>query len=270
MNDRLQGEQWYSHLSHVPVSLKGRSMQAGKLLWWCAFTVVLTCVGGGLAACSLFAYDDEIPAYGRTDELLVGLPLREAKQVTVRVRNFGCNAVSVGSGVIAAPDLLLTNAHVIAGAEEVEITLWDGETFAASVLDATVTEDLALVRVEGDLTGGGRAAIARFAISDPLDGTFLFVVGYPGGGRLRKSTGSLLEYREVDGVRSLVMSNEVAPGNSGGPVFDENARVVGIVRALLESGQGLAIPVGIVDEVQRRLVEEPGTAQIPSCKDFAR
>lgn len=186
---------------------------------------------------------------------------RSAEAATVRVRNLGCDALSKGSGVVVGDRELITNAHVVAGADKLEITTWDGRTLDAVVEDATVTADLARVRVDADLPPA-----ASFASTDPLPGDPLAVYGFPGGGPLEVSTGALVSYAAVDGQRSFVMSNRVRPGNSGGPVFGSGGEVVGIVRALLvEKDEGVAIPVSVVTA---SLDAASASAAVPGCGAF--
>lgn len=194
-------------------------------------------------ACGVLRPDAGAPDYAALQERLAASTAeRRAEAATVRIRNLGCSALSTGSGFVVGDRELVTNAHVIAGAEKLEITTWDGHTFEAAVEGATLASDLARVRVDADLPPA-----ARLASSDPVPGDALRVYGYPGGGALDVEDGRLLSYADVDGRRSFVMSNKVRPGNSGGPVFGAGGEVVGVVRALLvDQDQGVAIPAGQV------------------------
>lgn len=194
-------------------------------------------------ACAVLRPDAGAPDYAALhDRLATAASERDAEAATVRIRNLGCAALSTGSGFVVGERELVTNAHVVAGAETLEITTWDGHTFEAAVEGATLASDLARVRVDADLPPA-----ARLASSDPVPGDLLRVYGYPGGGALDVETGQLVSYAEVDGRRSFVMSNKVRPGNSGGPVFGAGGEVVGVVRALLvDQDQGVAIPAGEV------------------------
>jgi S1-C subfamily serine protease len=195
---------------------------------------------------------------------------RRAEQATVRIRNLGCEALSTGSGVVIGERELLTNAHVIAGAETLEINLWDGTTLSAAVRSAVSADDLAIVEVDSPLTGDGRAAVAEFASADPPVGTPLLVFGFPGGLRFTVDKGEVESYAEVDGERSIIMTNPVVPGNSGGPVFDDTGAVVGIVRArLVDTGNGVAIPVSTVDAALAVMRDAPGGGAV-GCDVFVQ
>lgn len=213
-------------------------------------------------ACAVIRPDLGAPDYGAVRSGIAGAEARRsAEAATVRIRNLGCDALSTGSGVVVGENELITNAHVVAGADSLEITTWEGRTLGASVEGATIASDLARVRVDADLPPA-----ARFASTDPLPGDPLAVYGYPGGGPLEVSTGSLVSYAQVDGQRSFVMSNRVRPGNSGGPVFGDDGTVVGIVRALLvEEDEGVAIPATVVTAT---LGASAGSAAVPDCTAF--
>ncbi|MCC7076743.1 MAG: trypsin-like peptidase domain-containing protein [Acidimicrobiia bacterium] len=224
--------------------------------------VLLAC---SLIACAVIRPDIGGPDYGETS-VAADSPERRAEQATVRIRNLGCGAISLGSGVVIGARRLLTNAHVIAGAERLEVNLWDGTTVDARVVGASVEGDLAIVEVEEDLVTQNDAAVADLAPADPTEGQPLMVFGFPEGGRFRISRGRLMGYEDIDGQRSLVLSNRVEEGNSGGPVFDMEGRVVGIVRAkFVDSGEAIAIPVSTL----RSLVSgSAASGPVPECGAF--
>lgn len=231
---------------------------------WGATLVAPACAIMLLGACSVVRPDVGAPDYGETS-VAAASNERKAEQATVRIRNLGCGAISVGSGVVIAPKRLLTNAHVIAGAEHLEVNLWDGTTVEARVVGASVGGDLATVEVAEDLTANDSAVVA-FSPSDPEVGQPLMVFGFPEGGRFRISRGELVGYQDIDGQRSMVLSNRVEQGNSGGPVFDTEARVAGVVRAkFVESGEAIAIPA---TSVQSLLAGAASSGPVPPCGAF--
>ena len=231
-------------------------------------SVVVLCVVA-LAGCAIVRPGSGAPDYeGNRAKVAGGASLRAAEQATVRIRNLGCGALATGSGVVISPTRLLTNAHVIAGAETLEISLWDGSTLEAEVTGSRRRTDLATVDVAIDLTGEKNAAVASFAAEDPVAGDALFAFGFPGGGGFSVLDGEAIGYAEVEGVRSLLMTNKVVPGNSGGPVFDSAGQVAGIVRAqLVESGDGVAIPVSQVQASLASLETGPSGARV-ACGAF--
>jgi S1-C subfamily serine protease len=157
--------------------------------------------------------------------------------------------VGHGSGVVvdAAAGYVLTNFHVIRGAELAEVTFGDGRAVAGQVIGTDPVSDLALVKVAAD----GLAA-AAFGDSDNLSvGQVVLALGNPDGDRvvitsgiisalgrrLRGPTGRLLE--------GLIQTDALFnPGMSGGPLVNAAGQVVGINTASLVEAQGinLAIP----------------------------
>ena len=148
-------------------------------------------------------------------------------------------AVATGSGIlIGAGGEVLTNAHVVEDCRSIELTFADGGAEAATLLARDEQNDLAVVR-------GGRkrdaAAVAAFREAPPLRaGDSVVALGYPLAGVL--ATGANLTVGNVsalaglrDDSRYIQMSAPTQPGNSGGPLLDTSAHVVGIVTAKLDA-----------------------------------
>lgn len=175
---------------------------------------------------------------------------RIVRQGTLRVRARGCVGVGSGSGFAIAERVLATNRHVVAGADVLQVSTWDGRSFDVAVSGVAVANDLAVVVVEGDLPQTLEPG------EPPPAGAHVTAVGYPGGDAIDFAPGRVLDY--LDGrpfeQRSTTMrvSSRVIPGNSGGPLVDAEGRVVGIVFALeVATGHGLAIPIdALVDDMQ--------------------
>lgn len=156
-----------------------------------------------------------------------------------------------GSGfAITSDGLIVTNHHVIEGAEQLEVALHDGQKFSARVVGSDPETDLAVLQLEGakDLP------VVEFADSKALEvGDWVVAIGNPMGldhsasvgiisGRGR---GSLGLYDTDSYIDFLQTDADIAPGSSGGPLFDLNGRVVGITTAVgAGSGPGFAIPSG--------------------------
>ena len=185
---------------------------------------------------------------------------RKARKLTVRVRNVSCLGVGVGSGFAIAKDVLVTNRHVLAGAQSIEVSTWDGRTLSATRAEVGVLGDLGLAYVSGRLPQVGTYG------APPRAGDAVTVVGYPGGGELTFSRGTVLDLRPgrrygIEG-RIMRLTARVIPGNSGGPVLDRRGKVAGVVYAYeIATGLGLAIPV----DTLRRLVREGGYEPVPPC-----
>jgi S1-C subfamily serine protease len=185
---------------------------------------------------------------------------RKAERLVVRVRNVNCLGLGTGSGFALDEHTLVTNRHVLAGAERVEVSTWDGHTLRASTGKVGALVDMGIAPVEGTLPSAGAV------YADPRADSRIAVVGFPGGGPLTFSGGRILDF--IDGSlygipgRIMRLTAQIEPGSSGSPVLDDRGRVVGIVYAIeLSTGLALAIPVGTL----RALVDRGGYEPIPSC-----
>ena len=185
---------------------------------------------------------------------------RRAQRLTVRVRNLTCEGVVTGSGFALAGDLLVTNRHVLAGAEELEVSTWNGRAVQVGSARVGALGDVGLVSVEERLPLAGEFGPA------PETGDLVTVVGYPRGGPLTLSEGAVVD--RVDGENLgvpgsvLRLTAHVEPGNSGGPVLDRRGQIAGIVYARQRgTGFALAIPV----DTFRRLARVGGYEDVPAC-----
>ncbi|HEY6637194.1 MAG TPA: MarP family serine protease [Solirubrobacterales bacterium] len=179
--------------------------------------------------------------------------VRTASGSVVRVLGTACGLGVEGSGWVAAPGFVVTNAHVVAGETDTTVT----PAGTDSALDATAvhydpTNDLALLRVSGldDTPLAFASAVER--------GTPGAVVGYPENGPLTitparvGATGPVItqdSYGLGPVTRQLTaLRGEVHSGNSGGPLVDGEGEVMGTVFAATTQGKpgGYAVPNGVV------------------------
>jgi S1-C subfamily serine protease len=182
----------------------------------------------------------------------------------VRVLSTACGLGVEGSGWVAGPGLVVTNAHVVAGAEDTTVTTQDGVEFEATAVYYAPEQDLALLRIGADLPALPLASESR-------QGSSAAVLGYPENGPYALSPARIGETRStvsqdsygngpierpITALRGLVRS-----GNSGGPVVDGHGRVVGTVFAATTGGPagGFAIPPDAVREALPRAGEPVGT-----------
>jgi hypothetical protein len=152
-------------------------------------------------------------------------------------------AHSLGTGfVVRADGWIATNLHVVAGGgARVVVTLRDGrELPVVDLLAASTEHDLALVRV--DARGLPVLAIGNSDAMRPGDP--IVAIGNPMGLEDTVSNGLVSARRKVDGgLEVLQVSAPIAPGSSGGPLFNDRGEVVGVATAVLTSGQNLAFGV---------------------------
>jgi S1-C subfamily serine protease len=195
----------------------------------------------------------------------------QARASVVRILGTACGLGVEGSGWVAGPGVVVTNAHVVAGQDDTEV-LPGGEEpgLPARAVHFDRRNDLAVLRVVGlDLPGlrlaprvraGSGAAILGF----PLDGPYRVRAARLGETRdvfAQDSYGSGRVRRTVVGLRGRVQ-----PGNSGGPVVDGRGRVVATVFAATVSGPrgGYGVPNATV---RRALADTRGSVSTGPCAD---
>jgi S1-C subfamily serine protease len=176
----------------------------------------------------------------------------------VRVLGTACGLGVEGSGWVAAPGLVVTNAHVVAGEQDATVTTQAGASMEATAVHYDPENDLALLRVDADLPP---LQIAP----EPRSGMAAAVLGYPENGPYFVAPARLGETRDTISedsygrgpVRRPIASlrGEVRSGNSGGPLVDDRGRVLGTVFAATTTGTpgGFAIP----DEVVETALDAP-------------
>jgi len=163
----------------------------------------------------------------------------------------GQTPTSVGSGVIFDSNgWILTNHHVIEGAQSLTVRLADGRTFPATVYGTDTLSDLAIVKV--DATGLATAALGDSSKLRP--GETVIAIGNPLGEYTNSVTTGVVSglNRSIDlstgSLDDLIQTDAaINPGNSGGPLLDAAGRVIGINTAQAGSAQGIgfAIPVNL-------------------------
>ncbi len=169
---------------------------------------------------------------------------------------------SSGSGfLISADGYIVTNNHVIEGADEINVTLKDGRELKAKLIGRDENTDLAVIKVEGT----GFTFVAFENAAKPRVGDWVIAVGNPFGlggtatagivsayGRnLNDESSTYVDYVQIDAP--------INRGNSGGPSFDIYGRVIGVNSAIFSPtggsvGIGFAIPADIADSITKQLI----------------
>jgi S1-C subfamily serine protease len=180
-------------------------------------------------------------------------PLQESFRSVAVVRA----GTSEGAGFLVGADTLLTAAHVVQGRERVVVIFDDpGAEIPAAVETRWTSADLARLRLD-------RAAERPSVVlrdEEPSVGETVYAVGAPGGD-LSVTKGIVSGRRRLDGRRYAQTDAAVNPGNSGGPLVDEQGAVVGLVvtKARQQEGSALALEGGEIDA----LLDQPGDNDPP-------
>ena len=170
---------------------------------------------------------------------------------------FGQPATGIGSGIVISPDgYILTNRHVVEGAQALSVELQDGTTYDARLIEQATDNDLALIKVEA--TGMTAAKIAESAATEI--GQTTLAIGSPLGTYTETVTRGILSAigRDVTvqdeqtgrptTLRNLLQTDAaINPGNSGGPLLDASGAVIGINTAVAGGAQGLGFAIPIND-----------------------
>jgi serine protease Do len=168
-----------------------------------------------------------------------------------------------GSGFFISPDgYLVTNNHVVENAEDVSITLENGDKFPATLIGADARTDVALLKVKASQ----RFPYVKFSDKDPRVGDWVLAVGNPFGLGGTVTAGIISAHNRDIGSGPydyLQIDAAVNPCNSGGPSFNLNGEVVGMNTAIFSpSGENVGIafdvPAPLVKEVVGQL-QEHGT-----------
>jgi len=167
----------------------------------------------------------------------------------------------MGSGTIIGPEgQILTNNHVVAGAERIGVTLADGRVLEGRVAGTCSSHDVAIVGVKGE-----KLPAAELGDSDRLRvGQRVFAIGNPfglaGGPTVTSGVISALN-RSIESpggvIENLVQTDAaINPGNSGGPLVDVKGRVVAINTAIIPFAQGIgfAIPINSAKECTNEIM----------------
>ena len=171
----------------------------------------------------------------------------------------GVTDEQVGSGVITRADgVIVTNYHVVANSEVIDVALVDGRRFRAELVGADAATDLAVLQIEASSLPN-----ADWSDSDDVEvGQMVWAIGNPFGldrtltygivsavGRRGVLESPYQEFLQTDAA--------INPGNSGGPLVDVHGRVVGITTAIVGkdySGIGFAIPSNVARQVSEEIL----------------
>ena len=179
-------------------------------------------------------------------------------RVTNRVRR------GVGSGFIVAPDgLIVTNSHVVYGAQALAVTLDNGTVRPARVVGQDPIFDIAVIQISTE--SNERLPLVEFGDSDAAQvGDEVVTIGNPLGLKQTLTRGvisalnRLLPEKPLSLSRTMIQTDAaINPGNSGGPLLDRCGKVIGMTTEIIAEAQGLgfAVPANLIRAVLPLLVE---------------
>jgi serine protease DegQ len=175
---------------------------------------------------------------------------------------------NLGSGVVASSNgYVLTNHHVIEGAEEIQVSLADGRVVPAQVVGADPETDLAVLKVDAD-----KLPAITFGQSESLRvGDWVLAIGNPFGVGQTVTLGivSALErtHLGINTFENFIQTDAaINPGNSGGALVDGAGNLVGINSAIYtrtggSQGIGFAIPVSLARQVMEQIIRDGGVTR---------
>ncbi|HET7291538.1 MAG TPA: Do family serine endopeptidase, partial [Vicinamibacteria bacterium] len=172
---------------------------------------------------------------------------------------------SLGSGFVIDKDgYILTNRHVIEGADEVNVTFPDGKRYEAKMVGRDPRTDVALLKIEPKEA----LTVLELADSDQTEpGEWVMAIGNPFGLGGNSVTVGVVSYRgrpltlgtQGTSVDMIQTDAAINPGNSGGPLLDSRGRVVGINTLIItqgvpqSAGVGFAVPINVAKEILPQL-----------------
>ncbi|MGC2655957.1 MAG: acid resistance serine protease MarP [Mycobacterium sp.] len=211
-----------------------------------------------------------VVAVATPDAALASNPVVAATQASVvKVHAIApsCQKVLEGSGFVLSPDRVMTNAHVVAGADTITVAV-NGNPYDATVVSYDPSVDIAILAAPNL-----PAQPLAFADEAAKTGTDALVMGYPGGGDFQATPARVRETIQLSGpdiYRNATVTREVytvratvEQGNSGGPMIDLNGRVLGVVfgAAVDDNDTGFVLTA---KEVDGQLAKIGDTQQVPT------
>jgi len=172
-----------------------------------------------------------------------------------------------GSGsVLDKQGHILTNFHVVEGARDIQVTLFDGKSYEATPVGGDASSDVAVIKIEAPSES---LFPVTFADSSRLRvGQRVFALGNPFGLERTLTIGIIssldrtLPTRNNRTVKSVIQTDAaINPGNSGGPLLDSHSRLIGMNTAIASrtgqsAGVGFAIPANMIQRVVEQLIED--------------
>jgi S1-C subfamily serine protease len=220
---------------------------------------------GGLAETELTAEERvNIAVYENVNRSVVNINTKGVRGEAFFLIEIPSEGAGSGS-VLDQQGHILTNYHVIEGAREIQITLFDGKEYAAELVGEDPLTDVAVIRIKAPA-----ASLYPVTLGDSTHlkvGQRVFAIGNPFGLERTLTTGIIsslnrsLPSRNGRTIKSIIQIDAaINPGNSGGPLLDSHSRLIGMNTAIASrtgqnTGVGFAIPVTSIARVVPQLIE---------------
>lgn len=208
--------------------------------------------------------------YERTSPSVVNIEVVSRSEESINLLD-----VSSGSGFIYDNEgHVVTNAHVISGAEEIRVTFNDGYLTSGEIIGVDTYSDLAVLKVEVDeerllpltLMNSDEVRVGErvIAIGNPFGLASSMTVGIVSGLGRNLRSAELIDSSAIPGFQNpaiIQIDAQINPGNSGGPLFNSRGDVIGVNTAIRSNsgvfeGVGFAVPANTVQRVVPELIEE--------------
>ena len=193
------------------------------------------------------------------------------KASTVKIQGEACKRIQEGSGFVVAEDVIVTNAHVVAGEESIDVVRPDGRRLRATVVLFNPAKDIAVLRVP-------RLELAPVPRARARAGDTGAVFGHPGGqAEVRAAPARISDEVTAHGEdiygreterQVFILAANLQPGDSGGPLVDTEGRAVGVAFAIApdKAGTAYALTSNELDAVIRAYNANPNNrADTQSC-----
>lgn len=170
-----------------------------------------------------------------------------SKTTVAKVRAYHPNGtVTLGSAVLLGGERLVTNCHVTATAQSLQI-VHHGRSWRAEVEVQDSNHDLCILRAPG-ITGTAAVAATSLTV-----GQQVFSAGFPGGNQLAATAGRIVALHDYDGAEVIQVSAPFDYGASGGGLFDEDGRLIGIITFKARAGgeYHFALPIAWAKNLDR-------------------
>jgi len=165
---------------------------------------------------------------------------------------------ALGSGFLVSRDRIATNRHVVEGMKEAYVVFSDGAIKrVSSVVADSIQQDLIILTAET----GNRPPLPFGDELSLQQGDPVYALGAPKGLELSFTNGIVSSFRKSNAQFLIQTTAPIAPGYSGGPLFDRAGRVVGVTTSMISDAPGIYFSVGVGD--LRRLLRTPRAVALP-------